>query len=76
VRVPACPAAEHVDPGSGDFTPVRVRHDHDLRQVRERDDDQVALCLQAVDDRDGRLAFQMAEDVEAGAAGEIGKCKQ
>src|SRR5712691_296680 len=76
VRVPARCRAEHVDPRDGDLAPVRGRRDGDVGEVIERDDDQVALCLQAVDNGDGHLALEVAEDVKAGAFGKIGESER
>src|SRR5260221_5758032 len=71
VRVPGSRRAEHVDPRAGNVAPVRAARGGDVGQEIERDDDQVALCLRSVDDRDGHLPLKVAEDVEAGACREV-----
>jgi hypothetical protein len=73
VRVVAGDTADEFDTLPGYRLPAGPRHQLDDAQHVERDDDQITLSLEAVDDRDGHLALQVVKDVQAGLVEEFGK---
>jgi hypothetical protein len=82
VRVAAGSRAQYLDAGVRHLVPAGGIGDRDVApgpvpgsggQEGDRDDEEIALGLDAAGDRDGDLALEVAEDVEAGAGSEVGE---